>query len=44
MYMTLTALQASAQLSAFSEFNNWLESKEKDLTAFEYAHSAQWKW
>ena len=42
MYMTLSALQVSAQLSAFREFDNWLELKEQDLTAFEYAQNAKW--
>lgn len=42
MYMTLTALQASAQLSAFTEFDNWLNSKQKDLTAFDYAKQSKW--
>lgn len=42
MYMTLTALQASAQLSAFSDFRDWFKSKEQDIEVFEYANDKRW--
>lgn len=42
MYMTLTALQASAQMSAFSDFRDWFKSKEQDIEVFEYAHGKRW--
>lgn len=42
MYMTLTALQASAQSSAFSDFRDWFTTKEQEIEIFEFAHDKRW--
>lgn len=40
--MTLASLQASAQVSAFTKFDDWLTAKELDLSAFENAKQGKW--
>lgn len=40
--MTLASLQASAQVSAFTKFDDWVTAKELDLSAFENARTGKW--